>query len=66
MSDPILTIEIGAELLWVLLALVIVAMTLLIGMLFMMRSRMAAMMEHGCCCMPPAEREPSRDNQDGE
>jgi hypothetical protein len=66
MSDPVLTIEIGAELLWVLLAAVIVAMALLIGMLFMMRNRMAAMMDYGCHCMPPAEREPSRDQQDGE
>ncbi|WP_214041427.1 hypothetical protein [Methanoculleus sp.] len=66
MADPVLTIEIGAELLWVLLAAVIVAMAFFIGMIVLMRSRMATMMKHGCCCMPPAEREPSRDQQDGE
>ncbi len=57
MADPALTIEIGAELLWVLLAVVIVAIAFLIGMVFLMRGRLAAIMEYGCHCMSAAEHE---------
>ncbi|MDN7024037.1 hypothetical protein FGU65_03880 [Methanoculleus sp. FWC-SCC1] len=64
MADPGLTIEIGADILWVLLAVVIVAIAFVIGMIVLMRRRMAAMMEYGCHCMPPAEAEPHEEKRD--
>jgi hypothetical protein len=51
MADPVLTIEVGA------------AVAFLIGMIFLMRGRLAATMKYGCHGMSPAEREPPEENQ---